>query len=102
MDIPFPAKAAPGQASDHIAAYPAHFRSIWIKLSPNSLASYGVTEKNVHPGSWKYGSKVPIFAPLRKGGTAIRPLKQGKERMIGKADSARRSTEKNDRKIILK
>ncbi|WP_449333997.1 hypothetical protein, partial [Sphingobacterium kyonggiense] len=70
-------------------AYSALFRSRWIKLSPNSLASYGVPEKNVRPGSWKYGSKVPIFAPLRKGGTAERPLKQGKERMIRRAGSAR-------------
>ena len=44
-------------------------------LSTIATALYRETVKNVPWGSLKYGSKVPIFAPLRKGGTAERPLK---------------------------
>ncbi len=44
-------------------------------LSAIATGLYTVTVKNVPWGSWKYGSEVPIFAPLRKGGTAERPLK---------------------------
>ena len=93
-DMPFLKKTSLRQGSDHLATHIALFAAIRIKLSPKVLASYGVPVKNVHLGSWKYGCKVPIFAPLRKGGTAERPLKQGKEREIGRAESAPRSTGK--------
>ncbi|MEI5986109.1 hypothetical protein VJ786_14495 [Sphingobacterium sp. PU5-4] len=46
-----------------------------INLSTIATALYTVTVKNVPRGSWKYGWEVPIFAPLRKGGTAGWPLK---------------------------
>jgi len=44
-------------------------------LSTIATALYRETVKNAASMPWKYGCKVPIFAPLRKGGTAERPLK---------------------------
>ncbi|WP_099367663.1 hypothetical protein [Sphingobacterium sp. 1.A.4] len=52
------------------------FRATYpTNLSTIATALYTVTVKNVPRGSWKYGWEVPIFAPLRKGGTAGWPLK---------------------------
>ena len=70
---PFPAVHAP-------ATIPGQWKcSTAENLSCNVLASYGMLPKNVDVMSWKYGCFVPIFAPLRKGGTAERPLTTGKE-----------------------
>src|SRR5690606_38308923 len=53
------------------------------KLLLTLLASYAIPLKIFVCRSWKYGYFVPIFAPLRKGGTAETAMTSGrKERDI--------------------
>src|SRR5690606_25009681 len=57
--------------------------SSFNKLLLTLLASYAIPLKIFVCRSWKYGQFVPIFAPLRKGGTAETAMTSGrKERDI--------------------
>src|SRR5690606_31459635 len=53
--------------------------SSFDKLLLTLLASYAVPLKIFVCRSWKYGYFVPIFAPLRKGGTAETAMTSGRK-----------------------
>jgi len=55
------------------------FPSCFDKLLFTLLASYDIGLKIFVCRSWKYGLFVPIFAPLRKGGTAETAMTSGRK-----------------------